>query len=97
MEEGEGGGKDELSRRRSAFSGRGEKRKVVVGGERKKGGRGEKGGEKEREREKLCGIRTVFLDGARNILASSLLFENKKKKGINKEFFFLFFSPCLSL
>lgn len=56
-----------MSRRRSAFSGEGEKRKVVVGGEKK--------GEGERERN--C---TVFLDGARNILASSFLFEKEKKK-----------------
>lgn len=65
-----------MSRRRSAFSGEGEKRKVVVGGEKK--------GEGERERN--C---TVFLDGARNILASSFLFEKEKKKKRNKEFFFL--------
>lgn len=65
-----------MSRRRSAFSGEGEKRKVVVGGEKK--------GEGERERN--C---TVFLDGARNVLASSFLFEKEKKKKRNKEFFFL--------
>lgn len=46
--------------------------------ERKKG--------RGRERERNC---TVFLDGARNILASSFLFEKEKKKKRNKEFFFL--------
>lgn len=39
-----------MSRRRSAFSGEGEKRKVVVGGERKEG---EEKRKREREREKL--------------------------------------------
>lgn len=71
-----GEGKDELSRRRSAFSGEGEKRKVVVGGERKEGGEKR---EKERERE-IVRHRTVFLDGARNILAS--FFFSKKKKEV---------------
>lgn len=79
---GEEEGKDELSRRRSAFSGEGEKRKVVVGGERKEGGEKR---EKEREREKLCGI-VQFFSMAPETSLLLFSFRKKKKKFFSKEF-----------
>lgn len=64
------------------LAGKEKKEKWLLG---EKGRRERKKG-RGRERERNC---TVFLDGARNILASSFLFEKEKKKKRNKEFFFL--------
>lgn len=84
-----GGGKDELSRRRSAFSGEGEKRKVV-GGERKEGGE-----KRERERERNCAASHSFSQWRQKHPCFFFSFRKKKKR--NKEFFFLFSPLLLSL
>lgn len=72
-----GEGKDELSRRRSAFSGEGEKRKVVVGGERKEGGEKRK---KEKERERNCAASYSFSRWRQKHPCFFFSFRKKKKK-----------------
>lgn len=58
------------------LAGKEKKEKWLLGEKERREG---KKGEGERERE-IVRHRTVFLDGARNILASSFLFEKKKEK-----------------
>lgn len=70
-----GGGKDELSHRRSAFSGEGEKRKVVVGGERKEGGE-----KRERERERNCAASHSFSQWRQKHPCFFFSFRGKKKE-----------------